>query len=83
MCLRSHHIHDQMKVVAMLSKAFHKLVVSAIFNRFSGRGGWGQNNPIYCGKVHAKIRLGNPKLKLRNLQKISVNELPREIWEEL
>ena len=59
-------------------------MVSAIFNRFSGRaGGGGQNNHIYCGKVHAKIRLGNPKLKLRNLQKISVNELPREIWEEL
>jgi len=82
LCLRSHHIHDQMKVVAMLSKVFHKLVVSAIFNRFSG--GWGkQNNHIYCGKVHAQIRLGNPKLKLKNLQKISVNELPREIWEEL
>ena len=71
-----------MKVVTMLSKAFHKPVDSVIFNRFSG--GKKQNKIIYIvERSMLKYIWETLKLKLKNLQKISVNELPREIWEEL
>lgn len=37
MFFRPHHIHDQMLVITVLSKVFHKPVVSIIFNRLSDK----------------------------------------------
>ena len=86
MFFRPHHIHDQMLVITVLSKVFHKPVVSIIFNRLSDKNKKThkkQNEYVCCGKVHAQISLGNPELKFKYLQRFGVNELPRGMWEVL